>query len=209
MRGLHQRPVGSTTHHAPWPPGERGDPIRIAELLILGLVIGANNFAAALTLGALGQAPRRGRILVVFGAFEFVVPLVGAAIGQALALSLAGSARWISAGILLAVGGMSAVSGVRWRAQDERLATLATTWRGLVVLAAGLSADNLAIGFGLGLGRIEPVVLATTIAVFSMAFTWTGLTLGNEMRRHWERWAKLGAGVLLVGLGVANLAGWL
>lgn len=145
----------------------------------------------------------------VFGAFEFVVPLVGAAIGQALALTLAGGARWVSSALLLSVGAMTVVAGIRWRNKDERVSRLVTSWRGLAVLAAGLSADNLAVGFSLGLGQIEPLVLATTIAVFSTGFTWAGISLGNEMRRHWERRAQVAAGALLVGLGIASLAGWL
>lgn len=149
------------------------------------------------------------RIVSVFAVFEFVIPLVGAAIGQAVALTLAGAARWISAGILLAVGAVTVAAGVRWRDRDERTARLVTTWRGLVVLAAGLSADNLAIGFSLGLGRVEPLVLATTIAVFSTVFSWVGIGLGNQMRRHWERRAQLVAGGLLILLAVAGLAGWL
>jgi putative Mn2+ efflux pump MntP len=189
-------------------PGERGWRIRIAELLVLGTVIGANNFSAALALGALGQARRRARILVVFGTFEFFVPLVGAAVGQAVALSLAGGGRWISSALLLTVGAMTVVAGIRGRDKDSRITRRVTSWRGLVILAAGLSADNLAIGFSLGLGQIEPLVLATTIAVFSTAFTWVGISLGDEMHRHWERRVEVAAGALLIGLGIATLASW-
>jgi putative Mn2+ efflux pump MntP len=178
-------------------------------MLLLGVVIGANNFSAALALGALGQAKRRARIVAVFAVFEFVVPLVGAIVGQALAVTLAAGARWISAALLLAVGAFTIAAGVRDTNRDERIATAVTSWRGLLVLAAGLSADNLAVGFGLGLGRVEPVVLAGTIVVFSTVFTWVGISLGNDMRRHWERRSELVAGGLLVCLGVAAAAGWL
>lgn len=45
--------------------------------LFMGLVIGSNNLAAALAMGILGNQERWWRILVVFGAFEFLMPLVG------------------------------------------------------------------------------------------------------------------------------------
>ncbi len=188
--------------------GVRG-PISVVQLVVLGVVIGANNFSAALSLGALGQVSRRVRIVGVFGAFEFVVPLIGASIGQALALTLAGVARWIGAALLLAVGAFTIVAGARQQDKDERVARLVTSWRGLVVLASGLSVDNLAVGFGLGLGRVEPLALASTIAVSSMAFTWVGIGLGNDMRRHWERRSELAAGGLLICMGIAAAAGWL
>lgn len=183
--------------------------ISAVQMLLLGVVIGANNFSAALALGALGQAKRRVRIVAVFAVFEFVVPLVGAIVGQALAVTLAAGARWISAALLLAVGAFTIAAGVRDTNKDERIATAVTSWRGLLVLAAGLSADNLAVGFSLGLGRVEPVVLAGTIVVFSTVFTWVGISLGDDMRRHWERRSELVAGGLLVCLGVAAAAGWL
>lgn len=183
--------------------------ISAVQMLLLGVVIGANNLSAALALGALGQVRRRLRIVGVFGAFEFVVPLVGATIGQALAVTLAAGARWISAALLAAVGAFTIAAGIRQRNRDERIARLVTTWRGLVLLAAGLSADNLAVGFSLGLGRVEPLVLAATIGVFSTVFTWVGISLGDDMRRQWERRSELIAGGLLVCLGIAAAAGWL
>lgn len=124
-------------------------------------------------------------------------------------MTLASGARWISAGLLLAVGALTIATGIRERSKDERFARLVTSWRGLVVLAAGLSADNLAVGFGLGLGLVQPLLLATTIMVFSTAFTWVGTGLGNDMRRHWERRSELMAGGLLVCLGIAAAFGWL
>lgn len=179
------------------------------SLVVMGLVIGANNFSAALSLGALGQASRRLRITAVFAAFEFVVPLVGAAAGQAMAVTLASGARWISAALLLGVGLVTLRAGVRPDDQDERRAELVTTWRGLAVLAAGLSADNLAVGFGLGLGQVSPLLLAGTITAFSTVFTWIGLTVGDQMRRHWEQRAQVVAGVAMIGLALAGAAGWL
>ena len=40
------------------------------SLIILGVLIGFNNFAVALTLGAMGQAPYRYRMMFVFGVFH-------------------------------------------------------------------------------------------------------------------------------------------
>ena len=50
----------------------------LGTLIVLGVVIGANNLSAALALGALGHGHHRSRIVGVFAVFEFTVPLVGA-----------------------------------------------------------------------------------------------------------------------------------
>lgn len=185
----------------------RGDgAIDAGELVILGAAIGANNLVVALALGALGQAPRRWRIAGTFGLFEFFVPLIGLLIGQGLSGPLAEAGRWIGAALLAALGLMT----LRPEGpDDQRLAERITTTGGLAGLAAGLSLDNLLVGFAVGLGDVSPFLVAAVIACFSVSFTLVGLRLGAAGRRHWERRARVAAGVALVALGLAVGAGWI
>jgi putative Mn2+ efflux pump MntP len=141
-----------------------------ARLLGLGGVIGANNLAAALALGALGQAERRRRIVAVFGVFEFLIPLLGIWLGRQASGAVEEHAGWLGSVLLVALGLWSIAAAMRHRRDDERLAARVTTWRGLVLLAMGLSVDNLLIGFSLGLGGTEPLLVAGTISLFSMVF---------------------------------------
>lgn len=181
----------------------------LIDFLILGVVIGSNNLAVALALGAMGQAARRFRVMLVFGVFEFVMPLLGIGLGAATARAIGLQTNVVGTVLLIALGLLTVIGGVRNRRQDEKLAKHVTQWRGLVFLASGLSVDNVMVGFSLGLGRADPLVVATTIACFSVLFTWIGMRLGHESRRGWEQVAKIGAGVLLVGFGAANGMGWL
>jgi putative Mn2+ efflux pump MntP len=178
-------------------------------LFILGLVIGSNNLAAALALGALGQSRQRRRVITVFGVFEFFIPLVGIWLGHKASVWIVDQAGWVGAILLGALGFWSVIAAIRHQPSDEQFAQRITTWRGLILLAVGLSSDNLIIGFSLGLRRTEPLVVASTIATFSMVFTWLGMKLGGSARRHWESRAELGAGLLLLGLAVASWVGWI
>lgn len=179
------------------------------QLVLLGLIIGSNNLAAALALGALGQANRRWRIAFIFGCFEFFVPLVGLWMGQHSADLISTYASWMGPALLIGMGSWTIFSELRQHPQDDQLACKATTWHGLMLLAAGLSVDNLLIGFSLGLGRVSPLLLASVIACCSVCFTLLGLHLGNSARRGWERPTQIGAGLLLIGLGMASALGWL
>lgn len=181
----------------------------IARLAILGIVIGSNNLAAALALGALGQIERRWRIIIVFGLFEFTIPLAGIWLGRSLTRFISEQASWISTAALAGLGIWIIYTALRRERDEEALAERITTWQGLFLLAAGLSIDNLIIGISLGLGGMEPLLLAATIAAFSIAFTWLGLRLGNASRRNWEKIAEVGSGVLLLALAFASLMGWL
>ncbi|MGC9514303.1 manganese efflux pump [Methanocrinis sp.] len=192
-----------------------GIPVSLIDFIVLGAVIGSNNLAVALALGALGQAHRRFRVMLVFGLFEFFVPLLGIWLGSTTAetiglqTNLVGAVVLVGLGLLTGIGGLHRQSEDEEIAKDEKLARRVTRWHELVLLAAGLSADNLVVGFSLGMGRANPMAVAGTIAFFSVLFTWAGIRLGRDYRRNWERGAKIGAGGLLVGLGVASGLGWL
>lgn len=172
-------------------------------------MVGANNFAVALALGALGQRRRRWRIAGVVGAFEFLVPLVGLAIGSAVADSLADVGRWVGAALLATLALVALRAASRDSPQDDELAARVTSWNGLVGLAAGLSLDNLIVGFALGLGDVSPLLLAGVIAFCSVSFTLLGLQLGHEGRRRWQAPAQAGAGIALLALALAVAAGWI
>jgi manganese efflux pump family protein len=179
-----------------------------AELIGLGAAIGANNLAVSLTLGSLGQARRRWRIVAVFGVFEFTLPLIGLLIGRETADALAGSGRWLGAALLAALG-LWTLRPSEDPGEDERLARHVTTWRGLAGLAAVLSIDNLVVGFALGLGSTGPLLLAGVIAVFAVCFTLIGLELGAAGRRRWSRGARVASGTALLALAIAIATGWL
>jgi manganese efflux pump family protein len=179
------------------------------KLIILGIIIGSNNFAVALTLGAMGQIAYRYRVMFVFGVFEFVVPLAGILMGTAAARVTGLDSNIPGAVMLTGLGIIAVITGFRHRRDNERLARLVVGWSGLMLLAAGLSLDNLMVGFSLGLGKVQPILLAGTISFFSVIFTWLGMHLGRESRRRWERISKVSAGALLILLGMATGMSWL
>lgn len=179
------------------------------QLLILGMVIGFNNFATALALGALGQEKRLWRILTVFAAFEFGVPLIGLWLGQNASEYLSGKGAWLGPLLLAALGVMTLFQSTRDTRSQKALARKMTTWRGLILLSAGLSLDNLVIGFSLGLGGIPPLAMAATIMVLSVIFAWIGLQIGGRSRRNFESLTEVISGLLLIALALMKWSGLL
>lgn len=174
----------------------------VLQLLLVGLAIAANNMAVSLSLGALGHRRHWARILIVFAAFEFTVPLIGVWLGRNAAAVIAGHAGWLGPLLLAGVGVLSLASAFRGAPARRGLAEVLTGWRGLIVLSAGLSVDNLAVGFGLGLGGVPPLMLALTIMICSVGFAWVGLRIGHRVSKTWHAPADFFSGVILIGLAV-------
>lgn len=177
------------------------------QLVILGVVIGFNNFATALALGAIGQQKRLWRILSVFAVFEFGVPLIGLWLGQNASGVLVNASSWLGPLLLATLGILTLVESTRDTHDQEKLAAKVTSWRGLVFLSAALSLDNLVVGFSLGLRGVPPLALATTIMICSVVFAWIGLELGGRGRRNYETAAEVMSGLLLLALAWADWSG--
>ncbi|MER2998734.1 manganese efflux pump [Pontibacter populi] len=175
----------------------------------MGFVIGSNNLAAALTLGTLGQVERRWRIFLVFGVFEFLMPLLGVWAGEKASTVVGEVGSVLSVLVLLGLAVLAFYAAIKPAKTDRKLADKLTTWKDLVLLELGLSLDNLLAGFGIGLGHvnISPLLLAATIAAFSVLYTWLGLNVGRKVTVKWQNFAQTGAGVLLCLLAALSWFG--
>jgi putative Mn2+ efflux pump MntP len=177
------------------------------ELMLLGVVIGSNNFSTALALGTFGQQVRRWRVVLIFGLFEFCVPLLGLELGQHASNRFEAMFDWLGPAMLALLGVWTIISASRSRNEAKELASRVTSWWGLIALSAGLSVDNLVAGFSLGVSEVQPLLLALTIAVFSMVFALIGLNLGHRAQKSHRRLAGIATGLLLVVLAIAVAAG--
>ena len=182
----------------------------MAALLLVALAVGLDNFGAAGALGVSGAGSQRLRIAIVFGVFEAAMPLVGLLLGDSVAHGLGGRTKLV-AGLVLCLAGIYAlVQGRRVdEAPDGAAGAGGPGFRRLVVLAAALSIDNLAIGFALGAYRVNVIVAALVIGVVSVGLTLVGLELGSRLGARLGQWGERAGGVLLIVIGVTVAAGLL
>ncbi|MFZ0044288.1 MAG: manganese efflux pump, partial [Streptosporangiaceae bacterium] len=80
-------------------------------LLLVAASVGLSNFAAAIAIGVTGvDAGTRLRVGLIFGAFESGMPVLGLLLGEQVAGPLGHAARWVGAGLLIAVGAYALVN---------------------------------------------------------------------------------------------------
>src|SRR6266481_3462531 len=107
---------------------------------------------------------QRLRISLIFVIFEGGMPLVGLALGAALARGIGPVAGYLAGAAVIAIGaGMLLAADSD---EDEKASRL-TTSRGLALIALGISIslDELAIGFTIGLAHLPAVAVIIAIAL--------------------------------------------
>ena len=185
--------------------------VSIGQLLFLGAIIGSNNLAAALALGSLGQKEYRYRAVLVFGIFEFLMPLFGMYLGRQISTSVGEIAQYVAPALLAGLGFFAFYEAFFKEKTSQETADKLASWKGLILMEIGLSMDNLVAGFSLGLNDSKGSVwlLAAIISAFAMFYTYVGMSVGDKGKRSWETSAKAFTGALLLGLAAASLLGWL
>lgn len=177
-------------------------------LTLAGLVVplGLDTFAVAAALGMAGlPAGERTRVSLIFTAFEAGMPLVGFFAGNLAGQAVGNAADYLAIAILIALG----LFMLRPQAEDEerRLSLLART-RGLAVLGlgVGISIDELAIGFTIGLLHFPVLLILVLVAIQTFVLTQLGIRLGQRIGERIREGAERLAGVALALLGFVLLA---
>ena len=205
-------------------------------LFLVAASVGLSNFGAAIALGVSGvDARTRLRVGLVFGAFVAGMPVVGLLVGVQVASTLGHAARWISGGLLIAVGLYALVKAARAGVAERRsgvpgqpdigpsapgqpavepgsprqpaIGPGAAGLGRLLVAGLALSLDNLVVGFALGTYRTSIAVAALVIGAVSVALSLIGLELGARIgRRAGDHGGQL-AGLVLISVGIAIASG--
>ena len=177
------------------------------KLIAVVVPLGLDTFGVAIALGIAGlPAEHRTRVALLFAAFEVMMPLVGVALGAPLGHAIGGTADYIAAAVLVALG----VYMLRESDEhDEGDRLLSMTQRGVygaAALGVSISLDELAIGFSAGLLRLPLLPLVVAIGVQTFIVTQVGVRLGTRLGERWRESAERVAGAALIALGVLLLA---
>jgi manganese efflux pump family protein len=174
----------------------------VLKLLAFVVPLGLDSFAVAAAIGAVQQTTARERlhISLVFVAFEGGMPLIGLALGSALARGIGHVADYLAAAAVIGVGAWMLLASDT--EEDQKAGRLASS-RGLAMVALGISIslDELAIGFSIGLTHLPVAAVIVAIALQALVAAQVGLALGVRIGERWRERAEQAAGVALILLG--------
>jgi putative Mn2+ efflux pump MntP len=174
----------------------------VLKLLAFVLPLGLDSFAVAAAIGAarVTTVRQRLRISLVFVIFEGGMPLIGLALGTALARGIGHVAGYLAGAAVIAIGAwMLLAAGTD---EDDKASRL-TSSRGLALIALGLSIslDELAIGFTIGLAHLPVTAVIVAIALQAFIAAQLGLALGAKIGERWRERTEQVAGIALILLG--------
>jgi putative Mn2+ efflux pump MntP len=172
------------------------------KLLAFVLPLGLDSFAIATAIGAARAttASQRLRISLLLVIFEGGMPLIGLGLGSVLAHGIGVAADYLAAIVVSGIGAWTLLSDDQ---DEEAKASRITTSRGLALmgLGIGISMDELAIGFSIGLTRLPVTTVIAAIALQAFIAAQLGLATGAKIAERWRERTERLAGITLVVLG--------
>ena len=177
------------------------------KLLAFVLPLSLDTFAVATAIGAARAttASERLRISLVLMIFEGGMPLIGLGLGGVLAHGIGVAADYPAAILVSGIGAWMLLSDDK---DDEVKASRIATSRGLALmgLGIGISMDELAIGFSIGLTRLPVTTVIAFIALQAFTAAQLGLATGVKIAERWRERTERLAGITLIALGAYLIA---
>jgi putative Mn2+ efflux pump MntP len=179
----------------------------MVKLLLFVLPLALDSFAVASAIGAAQatSASQRLRISLILVIFEAGMPLIGLGLGGVLAHGIGVVAGYLAAVLVTGIGAWMLLSDEQ---DGEARASRITTSRGLALigLGIGVSIDELAIGFGIGLTRLPVTAVIVAIALQAFTVAQLGLAIGAKIAERWRERTERLAGIALIVLGAYLIA---
>jgi putative Mn2+ efflux pump MntP len=174
--------------------------LRILTIAGIILPLTIDTFVLGTALGAAGISKQeRLRTSLVLTAFEAGMPLVGFLAGAAIGAAIGGWAAYLAAAVLAVIGVVMLLPDAGDEDDEQKLRLLETArgWS-VIVLGVGISVDELAVGFGVGLLRLPLFLLIVLIAAQAFVAAQLGMRLGSRLAEGARQAAGRIAGILLL-----------
>lgn len=180
------------------------------SILLLGIAMSTDAFAAAIGKGAAMHKPRFLAALragVIFGIIEGLTPVIGWLLGVTATKYIAAWDHWIAFTLLGLLGLHMIHAGLK--PESEGGATDATDrGQGFWSLAAtGLatSIDAMVVGVGLAFIDVSIAVVALVIGITTLVMVTLGILLGRMIGSLAGKRAEVMGGLLLIAIGASIL----
>jgi len=173
------------------------------SILLLGLAMSTDAFAAAVGKGAAMGKPRWTDALLtgfIFGTIEAITPVLGWLLGRVAERHIEDWDHWIAFGLLSALG-----LHMIWKslhADGDDAAPRTGLWA-LALAGLATSIDAMAVGVGLAFLDVNILAVAVVIGLCTFTMVTLGVMAGRALGALIGRRAELVGGVILILVGLS------
>lgn len=142
---------------------------------------------------------------IYFGAFQFIMPLLGWVLGSSVRESIALIDHWIAFVLLAGIGG-NMIRDSRKQEDAEGKVSKKQSGKELALQGLATSIDALAVGISFALLHVHIVYASAIIGVVAFLLSYLGGIFGKGVGKILEKKAEFIGGVVLIGIGLKILA---
>lgn len=175
------------------------------SILLIGLAMSTDAFAAAVGKGAAMTRPRLPQALragLIFGVVEAITPVIGWLLGSAASRFIEAWDHWVAFGLLVALG-LHMIHQALQPVDDDALEAGDANASVFKLAIAGLatSIDAMAVGVGLAFADVHIAVVAIVIGLCTFTMVTIGIMLGRALGVVIGKRAEIAGGVILIVVG--------
>jgi putative Mn2+ efflux pump MntP len=176
----------------------------LVEIILLALALAVDAFSVGAAVGLTHRRPRQiFRLSWHFGVFQALMPVIGALAGTFLERLVEPWDHWLAFGLLAFIGGRMIFGALR--GAERRVERDLTRGLSLIALSLAVSIDALAAGFTLALEDVPIALPVVVIGLTAAALTAVGMLIAGRISDRFGKRCEVGAGVVLIGLGIKIL----
>jgi putative Mn2+ efflux pump MntP len=179
------------------------------SVILIGLSLSLDALAGSVSSGVSIKGLKLFYIIrasFCFGLFQFLMPLIGYAVGRTFISYIEAYDHWVAFALLAFIGGKMLKDALSAKPNAEGAADADIRSFGtLLVLAVATSIDALAVGVSFSVTGDNILTSAAIIGVITFAVCFAGFEFGKRIGRLFEKRAAVAGGLILIALGVKIL----
>ena len=178
------------------------------ELFAIAVALAMDAFAVSVCAGcALKRvtAVHFLRLSLTFGFFQFLMPVIGWALGLTVRGFIESWDHWIAFALLAWIGGNMIRGGGDDSEDGESCSVDPTKGRKLLILAVATSIDALAVGVTFAFLQVDIVSAVCFIGATTFSLSCAGVKIGHVFGAKYKARAELFGGVVLILMGLKIL----
>lgn len=181
----------------------------VIEFILIGIGLAMDAFAVSICKGLGMEKVNRLHCVIIaafFGGFQFIMPVIGWALGKQFESYIQSVDHWIAFGLLVFLGLKTVLEAVKEKEEEcvEKTESILNV-KELLLMAVATSIDALAVGITFAFLQVRVMEATVIIGIVTFILCIFGVFVGNIFGSRFKKRASVAGGVILIFIGTRIL----